>query len=580
MNTPTEVGTPQWLASELIRSRVLDSAICEERLRAFMADHPYADASALAGTLVQEGLLSPFQAERALEGDAKKLVLGPYLLLESVGVGSMGVVYRARGRADGQDYALKVLPARAVWHIKIARRQVKAFSDLPPHPGVVPFLDIGTANGQNYLVWPFVKGETLQSRVERQGPLPPAEAARIGLQIASALRHTSSRGLFHGALKPANIALDAAGVVKVLDFGIGALLAENLDQEESLIDTISTANASSNMMDYLSPEVIFDPVRRTAASDQYSLGCVLYFLLTGHPPFAGGTTVEKIMRHQTKLPRPLLEIQPAIGQTLSDIVGRLLNKSAEARFGGFEEIETALAPLAGPQPLSLPATTPTPPARPTPAPGTITVQLPGSSPKSPSLTQTPEPSVRRLSAFARAMAPTPPVSAPQFESQVQVPPMLPAPPPLPRSASPTSLADKLKRALLFWAPVKEFVQCSVFAKPTIAVGQAMRISVILHAPHDMEALHHWSHSANLTLLGTGSLNHKIQRGSTIELHLATDQISPTMDLQSSVWEGQMVEVGFVVRIPENVPIGDVACMLSVGLMRQLIGQVPFRFRVV
>src|SRR5205807_135368 len=138
----------------------------------FVHDDPFGDASALAEFLVQRNILSRFQADRAKDGEARSLVMGPYLLAAPIGAGSMGTVYRAVGKADRQSYAVKVLPLRSLWNVRLARRQVRAFADLPPHPTVVPFVDVGTAGGKHYLVWPLVEGEPLEALVTRHGPLP------------------------------------------------------------------------------------------------------------------------------------------------------------------------------------------------------------------------------------------------------------------------------------------------------------------------------------------------------------------------------------------------------------------------
>src|SRR5581483_10688819 len=137
-----------------------------------------------------------------------------------------------------------------------------------------------------------------------------------------ALAH--QQGLFHGLLKPSNVMIGSDGQVRILDFGIGSLLTEN--EGESLVDTMSTANTLTSGLDCASPESIMEPTNRTPAGDQYSLGCVLYFCLTGRAPFPEGSAVEKMMAHQTKEPVPVKEFAPDCPDGLAAVVAKLMAK--------------------------------------------------------------------------------------------------------------------------------------------------------------------------------------------------------------------------------------------------------------
>src|SRR5262249_50811966 len=140
---------------------------------------------------------------------------------------------------DNKPYAVKVLPRRSMWNVRLARRQVRSFGQFN-HPAVVPFVDVGTSGGMHYLVWPLVEGETLESLVQRQGKLGAQQTAQIGVQMANGLAACHAHGLFHGLLKPSNVMVGPNNQVAILDFGIGSLLAEN--EGESLVDTMSTSN--------------------------------------------------------------------------------------------------------------------------------------------------------------------------------------------------------------------------------------------------------------------------------------------------------------------------------------------------
>ncbi|MBV9122347.1 MAG: serine/threonine protein kinase, partial [Planctomycetes bacterium] len=305
----TERGACEWFVWDLRRSTLVDRGQLDQIIGDFLKQQPSAEPHALAQFLVAQGVLTPFQAERVLEGKTQGLVLGPYTLIDVLGTGSMGTVYKGLSKNDNRLYAIKVLPRRSMWNVRIARRQVRAFEQCR-HPAIVPFADVGTSGGMHYLAWPLVEGETLEALVQREGKLAPGLAARYALQTAEGLEVCHQQGLIHGLLKPSNLMKGPDGQVRILDFGVGSLLAEG--EGESLVDTMSTANTLTSGLDCASPESIMEPTNRTAAGDQYSLGCVLYFCLAGHYPFPDGPAVQKMMLHQTQKPEPIRNINPEV----------------------------------------------------------------------------------------------------------------------------------------------------------------------------------------------------------------------------------------------------------------------------
>jgi serine/threonine-protein kinase len=331
---------------------LIDRGRLDQVISEFLQQQPRAEPAAMAEYLVNKGVLSQFQAERILQGKTQGFVLGPFTLTDALGAGSMGTVYKASSKNDDGSYAVKVLPRRSMWNVRIARRKVRSFESCK-HPAVVPFVDVGTAGGMHYLAWPYVEGTPLDKIVTERGKLTPGYAAQIALQIAEGLEVCHVQGLFHGLLKPSNILVSPEQQVYILDFGIGTLLAET--EGESLVDTMSTANSVTSGLDCASPESIMDPTNLTPAGDQYSLGCLLYYCLAGQYPFPEGSAAEKMMAHQFNQPTPIHDLNPNVPEALVEVVSRLMQKTPDARYGSVAEVVEVLRTLADPVVRSAPA---------------------------------------------------------------------------------------------------------------------------------------------------------------------------------------------------------------------------------
>ncbi|MCI0681915.1 MAG: serine/threonine protein kinase [Gemmataceae bacterium] len=433
----TELGACEWFVWDLRRSNLLDRGRLDQIVGEFLAKNPRAEPPALSEYLVRQNILTQFQAERLLQGKTQGFVLGPFTLMDALGAGSMGTVYKAQSKTDNNWYAVKVLPRRSMWNVRIARRKVRSFEHCR-HPAVVPFVDVGTAGGMHYLAWPLVEGESLEKMVEDRGRLPADFAAHIALQIAEGLDVCHQQGLIHGLLKPSNVMIGADNQIFILDFGIGCLLAET--EGESLVDTMSTANSVTSGLDCASPESIMDPTNLTPAGDQYSLGCVLYYMLCGQYPFPEGNAAEKMMAHQFQQPKPLQEQNPDLPPPLVEIVERLMQKAPDARYGSVGEAIEALRPLASagnapapaprpvlkkPEPMGRVAVTPvskTPlsktPSAPAPAapvkasPAKPAAKLPGPSSPTPRPQTIGSLPTREARTTPRAAAPSAPAPAP------------------------------------------------------------------------------------------------------------------------------------------------------------------------
>jgi serine/threonine-protein kinase len=346
--TTTDLGACEWFVWDLRRSNLIDRGQLDQVIGEFMTKNPGAEPPALAEFLVAQGILTEFQSERLLQGKTQGFVLGPFTLMDALGTGSMGTVYKAQSKNDNGWYAVKVLPRRSMWNVRIARRKVRAFEQCQ-HPSVVPFVDVGTSGGMHYLAWPMVEGETLEKVVQRETKLSAGQAALYAVQAAEGLDVCHQHGLFHGLLKPSNLMIGPDAVLRILDFGIGCLLAET--EGESLVDTMSTANSVNSGLDCASPESIMDPTNLTAIGDQYSLGCVLYYCLSGRYPFPDGTAVEKMMCHQHKQPTPIKELAPETPDELVAVIEKLMNKNPAERYPDTQEAIEALRPFAAASPV-------------------------------------------------------------------------------------------------------------------------------------------------------------------------------------------------------------------------------------
>jgi serine/threonine-protein kinase len=339
----TNLGACEGIVWNLRRSYLVDRGRLEQIVRDFLRQQPEATPDALADYLIKQGILNRFQVDRVLQGKIQDLVIGPYVVLGTVGFGSMGTVYKVQSKNDGRCYALKLVPRRSMWNVRIARRVVRSFERVQ-HPAVAAFVDVNTCGANLYLVWSFVEGETLESLVQRKGRLFPGLAAFYALQTAQGLSACHQQGIVHGLLKPANLMVGQGQQISILDLGIGSLLSEA--EGAKLLDTMSTTNTVTAGLDCRSPENILNSAIHTPAGDQYSLGCVLFYCLTGRYPFVEETAVEKMIAHQVREPLPIRSLRPEVPKPLATVVERLMQKIPENRYFSLDEAIEALQPFA------------------------------------------------------------------------------------------------------------------------------------------------------------------------------------------------------------------------------------------
>lgn len=324
------------IASGLVQPAVVAAAESELRLvlAAATAD-PKTWDQALADKLVAYGLLTRFQARELLAG-RRRFHLGQYTVLDEIGRGGMGQVFRAEHVMMGREVALKVLPrAKATPEYEAAfRREIRVLARLD-HENLVRALDAGHDAKVYYLVTELVPGLDLRRQVQRYGPLNENAAASVITQAARGLDYAHEKGLVHRDVKPGNLLVTQDGRVKVLDLG---LAGSTLDAE-----TVSTGRVVGTI-DYMAPEQIRTPDAVGPAADVYGLGCTLYFTLSGQVPFPGGTRKEKARRQLSELPVPLAEVAPHVDPGLCLVVEAMMNKQPDERIGTAAEVIDALRP--------------------------------------------------------------------------------------------------------------------------------------------------------------------------------------------------------------------------------------------
>ena len=280
---------------------------------------------------------SPLQADSTVSGPAPTDPLvghtldEKYRLEEKLGMGGMGTVYRARHLLIDRPVAIKVLNQRFVEDEAARtrfRREAKAAGRLQ-HTNAVTVTDFGESHdGYVYLVMELLEGRTLREVLAKEAPLDPARAVSLMMQISAAVAAAHEAGIIHRDLKPANIFIvqraEVPALVKVLDFGIAKLAAEMLDDDEPM--TLTQVGAMIGTPRYMSPEQC-DGVELTPASDVYSLGCILYEMLTGTVPFSGSTPLAIAMKHTTQTPRSPREFVSTIPPALEEVVLHTLEKN-------------------------------------------------------------------------------------------------------------------------------------------------------------------------------------------------------------------------------------------------------------
>jgi serine/threonine-protein kinase len=369
------VSTPD-LVEALRQSRLLEPDQMEEISNRLQPRFP--EPRALAKELLNRDWLTPYQVNQLFLGRGQDLVLGQYVLLERLGEGGMGQVFKARHRTMGRVVALKIIRKERLDKPEVVRRfhrEVRAAAQLK-HPNVVLAFDADEINHTHFFAMEYVDGIDLSRLVKTRGPLAIDQACDFVCQAARGLQHAHECGLVHRDIKPANLFVtrlpglsggpsanrprpvpalvaDASGSisavnqgpqVKILDMGLARL---HPAMQEEGTPGVTQEGVVLGTVDFLAPEQAVNASNVDIRADIYGLGCTFYYLLTGQVPFAGTTAMEKLLKHRCDDPVPLEQLRPEVPSAVAAVVHKMMAKRPEDRFQSPTEVVLALSRIAG-----------------------------------------------------------------------------------------------------------------------------------------------------------------------------------------------------------------------------------------
>lgn len=340
MSKPAE-DVPCELLKMIRKSGVLSDRQFEDlRDKVLAGDYPY-DSKLLAQRLIRDRVLTEYQARRLLKNKPHGLAVGKYVILDRLGSGSMGRVYKANHLLMGRVVALKVIAPEIASNSRVVsrfQREMKLVGRLD-HPNVVRAFDADQLGNVLYIVMEFVPGHSLGQIFREQGPLKPLDVARFGADAALGLAHAHAQGIVHRDIKPSNLLLGDDGRVRVLDLGLGVLVEADQHATFATADGIAVGT-----VDYMSPEQACGR-EVDGRSDLYSLGCTMYHVISGKHVFPGDSPVERLGGRINGVPTPLRNHVPDLPVGLDEVMGRLLANKPRDRYQSAEEAAEALERL-------------------------------------------------------------------------------------------------------------------------------------------------------------------------------------------------------------------------------------------
>jgi len=299
---------------------------------------------ALAEHLIREKILTEYQAKRFLNNKSHGMVVGRYAILDRLGSGSMGRVYKAQHLMMERVVALKIIAPEIANNDRVVarfHREMKLVGRLD-HPNVVRAFDADQINKVLYIVMEYVSGQSLSQRY-RKGPIPPQDMVNFAAQAALGLSHAHSQGIVHRDIKPSNLLLSEDQKLKVLDLGLGVLMEADEQTSFATADGIAVGT-----IDYMSPEQACGR-DVDGRSDLFSLGCSMYHLMSGRLPFPGENPIERLGKRISGRPEPLSEVMPGLPPGLSEVMDKLLAQKPNDRFQSAEEAAEAMQALIRPK---------------------------------------------------------------------------------------------------------------------------------------------------------------------------------------------------------------------------------------
>lgn len=309
------------------------------------------DAEDLARELIRHKKLTKFQAEMLWIGQGKSLILGNYVLLEKIGQGGMGAVYKAEHRRMQRTVAIKILPPAMMKDSTAStrfQREVVAAAKLE-HQNIVAAYDADQANGIHFLVMQYVEGSDLSALVKKNGPLPVAQAINSILQAARGLEFAHKKGVVHRDIKPANLLLGTDGVLKILDMGLARIEGDTAGQAE-----LTGSYAVMGTVDYMAPEQARSTKHADARADIYSLGCSLFYLFTGKATYDGDTLTSKLLAHQNDPIPSLRSVRADVPEQVEAVFRKMVAKKIEDRYQTMADVIADLEKCSSGQVVNMP----------------------------------------------------------------------------------------------------------------------------------------------------------------------------------------------------------------------------------